>query len=600
MPVPRFLVRTGVAASGALLLLGLAAPAAGAHPLGNFSLNHYLGFTVHPDTLDVLAVTDAAEIPTLQEQSKVDRNGDGSVDDAERADWAAEQCTQTAQRLQVTTDQAPGPLRWSTDSAQFRYEGGAAGLRTSRLECRLRADLRIPAGGTVLRVASGSDPSRVGWNEITARGDGTTVDDTDVPARSLSQELRDYPRDLLDSPSGVTRARFRARPGAGAAIVQGTTVTAAASGPTAWLGSLDARLAELGAAQHLTLPLGLLAVLLSIVLGAGHALLPGHGKTVMAAYLAGRRGSTRDAVTVGATVTVTHTAGVLVIGLCLTAFSSLAGDRLLGWLGVLSGALVAAVGAGLLRDAARRSRGARRHKHLQLIHPEHEPVRQLAHATATPAPDAHHDHGDHLLPHDHHGHDHDGHDHHGHDHDDHDHEHGDHLIPHDHDGHDHDGHAHHRHDHDDEHRDHLHPHDHHGHEQDGHDHDHGHTHGLFGGRHHHHHDPAAPSRRGLIGLGIAGGLVPSPSALVVLLGAVALGRTLFGAALVVAYGLGMAATLTAVGLLLVRLGTRLSTAADGPIVGRLRRIAPYSSLLTALLILTVGLGLVVRSLPATL
>lgn len=96
------------------------------------------------------------------------------------------------------------------------------------------------------------------------------------------------------------------------------------------------------------------------------------------------------------------------------------------------------------------------------------------------------------------------------------------------------------------------------------------------------------------------GLVPSPSALVVLLGAVALGRTLFGAALVVAYGLGMAATLTAVGLLLVRLGDRLAGAADGPVVGRLRRIAPYSALLTALLILTVGVGLVVRSFPSTL
>ncbi len=86
----------------------------------------------------------------------------------------------------------------------------------------------------------------------------------------------------------------------------------------------------------------------------------------------------------------------------------------------------------------------------------------------------------------------------------------------------------------------------------------------------------------------------------VLLGAVALGRTLFGAALVLAYGLGMAATLTAVGLLLVRLGDRLTGAADGPVVGRLRRIAPYSALLTALLILTVGVGLVVRSFPSTL
>ncbi|MFF7586049.1 nickel/cobalt transporter [Kitasatospora purpeofusca] len=554
--------------SGGLCLLALAAPAAGAHPLGNFSLNHYLGLTVHADGIEVLAVTDAAEIPTLQEQPKVDRNGDGTVDDAERTAWASEQCDRSARDLRVTTDRATAGLAWRTDSARFQYEDGSAGLRTSRLECLLRAELRLPADGTTVRVAAGSDPGRVGWNEITVRGDGATVQDADVPSGSVSKELREYPRDLLDSPSGVTHAQFRALPGGSSAPAQGAAGTGEGSGPTAWLSSLDARLTELGAAQRLTVPLGLLAVLLSVVLGAGHALLPGHGKTVMAAYLAGRRGSTRDAVTVGATVTATHTAGVLVIGLCLTAFSSLAGDVLLGWLGVLSGALVAAVGAGLLRDALRRSRSAARvhnqHRHSQ-EHADIEPRRELAHVSASPAPIEHHGHHEH--PHAAHTHAHAAHSH--------GHEHGR--------GHDHS----HNHDH-------SHDHDH------DHDHGHGHRHGLFGGGHHHHHHPAAPGRRTLIGLGIAGGLVPSPSALVVLLGAVALGRTLFGAALVLAYGLGMAATLTAVGLLLVRLGDRLTGAADGPVVGRLRRIAPYSALLTALLILTVGVGLVVRSFPSTL
>lgn len=583
MAVPPILVRTGVAVSGLLCLLSLAAPVADAHPLGNFSLNHYLGFTVHPNSLEVLAVTDAAEIPSLQEQPKVDHNGDGTVDDAERGAWATEQCTQTAQRLQVTTDQGAAPLTWRTDSARFSYQDGAAGLRTSRLECLLRTDLHLPATGTTLRVANGIDPSRVGWNEITARGDGTTLDHSDVPAQSVSNELRDYPRDLLDSPSGVTHAEFRARPGGSAAPARGATAASDGFGPTAWLAGLDARLTDIGGAQRLTVPLGLLAVLLSVVLGAGHALLPGHGKTVMAAYLAGRRGRARDAVTVGATVTVTHTAGVLVIGLSLTAFSSLAGDVLLGWLGVLSGALVVMVGAGLLRDAVRHARGSRRPESRpnSPAGPPGEPARQLAHASV--APPGHHDH---PHPHDH------THDHpHPVAHPDH--AHGDH-------GHDHSDHAHpHGHDHTQDAPSHSHAGG-HTHHESGHAHDHGHRHGLFGGGHRHQHDPAAPGRRGLIGLGIAGGLVPSPSALVVLLGAVALGRTLFGAALVVAYGLGMAATLTAVGLLLVRLGDRLAGAADGPIIGRLRRILPYSTLLTALLILTVGLGLVVRSLPSTL
>lgn len=95
-------------------------------------------------------------------------------------------------------------------------------------------------------------------------------------------------------------------------------------------------------------------------------------------------------------------------------------------------------------------------------------------------------------------------------------------------------------------------------------------------------------------MGMAGGLVPSPSALVVLLGAVALGRTAFGVALVVGYGLGMAATLTAAGLLLVKLSRTTRVALRGRTLGA--RLAAYTPVGTALLVLTVGLGLAVRSL----
>ena len=105
--------------------------------------------------------------------------------------------------------------------------------------------------------------------------------------------------------------------------------------------------------RDLTLGVGLLAIALALVLGASHALLPGHGKTVMAAYIAGRQGSVRDAVIVGATVTGTHTGGVLVLGLALTLSTSLAGETVLGWLGVASGVLVAVLGVGLLLSAAR-------------------------------------------------------------------------------------------------------------------------------------------------------------------------------------------------------------------------------------------------------
>ena len=97
-------------------------------------------------------------------------------------------------------------------------------------------------------------------------------------------------------------------------------------------------------------------------------------------------------------------------------------------------------------------------------------------------------------------------------------------------------------------------------------------------------------------MGVAGGLVPSPSALVVLLGAVALGRTVLGIALVLAYGLGMAATLTAAGVALVKLGHRLRADRHvrfATVTARLSRSAPVA---TAALVLLVGLGLTLRSL----
>ncbi|MGW2787575.1 nickel/cobalt transporter [Streptomyces populi] len=555
--------RAAAVAGVALFLSGTAAPLAQAHPLGNFSINHYTGFTVHPDRVDVLAVTDSAEIPTLQAATSVDTDHDGDQSASERAAWAAARCADTAGRLSVTT---PRRLAWTVNSAVFAYRPGQAGLRTSRLECRLHAPLDLAGGPVTLKVSSGVDASRVGWNEITAKGDGTHLRQSTAAASSVTDELRNYPRDLLSTPRGDTMARFTAVAGEGASGTTDPTAGPDSGGLTGRFEALSRQLTSLAGTERLTITVGLLAVLLSIVLGAGHALLPGHGKTVMAAYLAGRRGRTRDAVTVGATVTITHTAGVLVIGLCLTTFSSLAGDAVLNWLGVVSGALVAVVGAVLLADGVRRSRRGRQSA-ANSADDRSVPMAPALVGAGSPAagnnePDAS---ANPTVP-------------------EHAHAHGDHQ-PHD---------RHHAHSHA---RHHTHTHDH--------DHAHGksHRHGLFG---HHHAHPGgngeAPpfSTRGLIGLGVAGGLVPSPSALVVLLGAIALGRTVFGIALVLAYGLGMAVTLTAVGLLLVRLGDRAGRLTDRPLPARVCRIAPYTALLTAALVLVVGLGMMARSLQTVL
>lgn len=478
-----------------LLAIALAAPliavipatAADAHPLGNFTINHYDGLRFTPTRVFDHAVVDTAEIPTAQERSSVDVNGDGRITTTEQAAFAAHQCSQLLQALQFSV--AGHPVHLSVDGSTFGYRPGAAGLQTSRTDCALSgpADLTEAAQFT---FADTYLSTRIGWREITATASGVHLKNSPVPAKSVSDELRHYPNDLLTSPLAVRSATIRIEPGAGLSTVATTLAKVPGAGPVArFIEVLNRTFSSLAGARHLGLGVALLAVLVSLLLGASHAALPGHGKTVMAAYLAGRHGSKRDAIVVGATVTATHTLGVLVLGLVLSLSASVAGDRVTTLLGVASGALIAAIGAGLLVSAVRRRRSA-----------------GAAH---------HHDHD------------------HGH-------------------GHDHD-----------------------------HGHDHPHTHG--------------PRQAGLVGMGIAGGLVPSPSALVVLLGAVALGRTAFGVLLVVTYGLGMAGTLTAAGLLLVTVSERWRRRFPA-LTGRGARIAGATPLMTALLVLVVGMGLAARSL----
>ncbi|CAM3705737.1 nickel/cobalt transporter [Kibdelosporangium persicum] len=430
-----------------LMVLGLVllwpSGTASAHPLGNFSVNHYHGLHLRPDRVDVRSVVDFAEIPTLQEKP-----GD-----------AGRECRDLAGSVRATVDSQR--LALSVRRAQLEFPRGQADLSTSRLTCELTAPAEI-RGPVRLAFTDSYRPDRVGWHEITAVGTDVRVDSA-VPARSVSDELRSYPEDLLSSPLDVRSVELMAEPGLGSAPASAVVPVQGESG-------LAAAFNDIVGTADLTLWLGLLAVLLALVLGASHAALPGHGKTVIAAYLVGRRGTPKDAVLVGATVTLTHTAGVLVLGLLISVSSVLAGEAVLRWLGVASGLLIAGIGIVLMRSALR---GRRAHGH-----------------------------------------------------------------------------------------------------------GHGHGHGHFG-------------KAGLVGMGVAGGLVPSPSALVVLLGAIALGRTWFGVLLVLAYGLGMAGTLTAAGLLLVKLRDRMDGLSD-----RIQRYTKLVPVMTSAMVLLVGSGLAVRGLAA--
>jgi nickel/cobalt exporter len=262
-----------------------------------------------------------------------------------------------------------------------------------------------------------------------------------------------------------------------------------------------------------SVPLVMGALLAVTVWGAGHALTPGHGKTMVAAYLIGSRSTPWHALYLGLAVTLTHTLGVFALGLvALFASSYVLPEQLYPWLGAVSGLIVVGLGGAMLWGRVRPLLARRGHDYL---------------------------HGSHDQGHDHHDHSHE------------------HEHPHDHS--------------------HGHPHGHEHHHM--HDHEHGHSHLPPGA------NGSPVTWRSLLGLGVSGGLLPCPSALVLLLTAVSINRTALGMVLVVAFSLGLAGVLTTVGLLFVK-GSRLLQ--QLPRVGTWGRLLPAAS---ALVIMMIGIWL---------
>ena len=435
------------------LLLGLAAlalpGAAAAHPLGNFTVNRYSGIELAGSRVYVHYVLDLAEIPTFQEGDRV---------------RGARFAERIAGGLDLRIDGRRAALRVLAHERRFRP--GAGGLKTLRFEAVYVAD----RSGAKLAFLDTNYSTRIGWREVVVSArDGAAVASSTVPATSRSDELRAYPKDLLQSPLDIVAATVRYEPG---------------TYPGAPPALADRALAERdrgGFESLIETDLGFGALLLAFIVaafwGAAHALTPGHGKAIVAGYIVGSRGRPRHAIYLGLIVTVTHTIGVFALGLVTLLLSRfIVPERLYPWLTVVSGLLVVAVGASVLRS---RLRHRQAHAH--------------------------------------------GHDHHHHD--------------------------------------------------------------------HHHGDPGA---RGLIGVGVAAGLLPCPSALVVLLSAIALHRIGLGLALILAFSVGLAATIASIGLVAVyaqRAFGRLRL--DGPLVGALPS-------LSALLILAVGISLTLKALPEVL
>jgi len=437
----------------ALAALALAAPGATAHPLGNFSVNHLAKVKVSSDRVDVLYILDQAEIPTFQERDK------------SPTEVLASKRAEVRRGLSLRVNGRDVPLQL-VDGATLSRPQGQGGLRTTRVELSLSAPVDDPRR---VELKDETFAGRVGWKAIVAEpGEGTAVRSS-VPSGDPTRGLRRYPEDLLRSPLDRRSGSFRVESGDGtleAPRAEGGEYSTTREGDDGFASLLE----DASSGESVLLVL----LLASLGWGALHALSPGHGKAMVAAYLVGTRGTARHAVALGATVTITHTIGVFALGFVTLALSQyVLPEDLYPWLTLVSGLMVVAIGAIVLRSRIRLARHADAHSH---SHP-------------------------------------------------------------------------------------------------------------------HSHAPEQLGWKGILGMGVAAGLIPCPSALVVLLAAISQHQVALGLLLIVAFSLGLAGTLTVLGLAVVSarrlIPTRLTT-------GRLATALPAGS---ALAIVAVGCLLTARAVP---
>jgi nickel/cobalt exporter len=355
-----------VGLSGLVFLL--AAKPVCAHPMGNFSINHYTRLEVNGDRLTGRYVLDVAEIPTVSEMERLDADHDGKVSDVERATYLKAQAVPLGRALSLTVNGRSVLLNALPDSVELRP--GAGGLPTLRLTLALNAVL--PAAGNTPRLVEYKDqnfPLRTGWKEIVVTGQGGSIRDSTVSTSDISKELTTYPTDPGIAPPQTIEARFT--------VVEAQNTREEKkkrkeeekreadaiqhSKPKIQnVNTPQDKFTQSIAAQGLTPAVILLSLTSAFLFGALHALSPGHGKAMVAAYLVGTRGTAWHAVLLGLVVTLTHTLGVFALGLLtLSASRYIVPERLYPLISGASGAAVAMMGLGLLASrlsAWRRSR----------------------------------------------------------------------------------------------------------------------------------------------------------------------------------------------------------------------------------------------------
>jgi nickel/cobalt exporter len=491
--------------------------------LGNFTINQFCGLRVEHEAVDVHYVVVYGQLPALRELHNADTNGDGVTSQLERDAYVGTLAPGFGEELELRVDGVRIPLRATRWTSSLPTEQGGFSLR---VDVDFVAQLPAFARGAHSLVFSNRNyPDRLGWHEIVVNpAAGVAIFDTDAYDTSATGALTEALQALPEA-GPLDERTVRMRLAADGAPPGGTPPGALALGPRpqaalpaiklsaarpagalasaedGWITRKTRALVDAISAPTLDPRVVLWALVGTLLLGAVHALSPGHGKTVVGAYLIGSRGTPRHAVFLGITVTLTHTVGVFVLGFAtLYASRFIVPERLFPILSSISALLVLGMGLILLiqrgRAATRLLSSSSAGKSLLFLPLQAAPVAGL------------------------------------------------------------------------------------------------HSHG--GGPMHSHLPPGAAGERvtwkSLAALGVSGGLVPCPSAMVLLLAAVALNQTAYGMLLVLVFSVGLALTLSVVGLAFLYARNRFSRRTA---TARWPQLLPLAS---AAIITLVGVALCVAAL----
>lgn len=345
-----------------------------AHPLGNFSANHYIKFELTPGEIEMRYVMDLAEIPTFELMREW-----GSSADPQRK--GAEQARVWMSHLTLLLDGRPvNPV---FKRVEIVMADGAGNLAILRITTTMTLNISRYDEHS-LKYEDHNYEGRAGWKEIVIAAGKEHLKSASQTDQDRSQALAAYPPDPMAAPPQDLRAEFSwaGEKRIAAPVIHAIPQPAAKPAPPP--SSVTAQTAPGGSVvkndflsrllRRREFPLGMILAALAVAfgLGAAHALTPGHGKTIVAAYLVGSRGTLKHAAFLGAMVTVTHTISVFALGLAtLFLFRFIVPERITEILGVISGLSIALIGGGMLWKRLRAHRHVHHHHHHDHDHHHH-------------------------------------------------------------------------------------------------------------------------------------------------------------------------------------------------------------------------------------